>query len=81
MSVTTQAGTGRAGPHRDVPIDRDWPAAVASAFGLCFSLGTLSVYTIGVFVRPLTHEFHWSRTELFASLAILQYVPAFVCPV
>ncbi len=69
-----------AGRGRLVETDRDWLAVGASSCGLLFSIGTLSVYTFGVFVRPLVAEFHWSRTGLFASLAILQYVLALSSP-
>ena len=61
--------------------DRDWLAVAASATGLVFSVGTLSIYTFGVFVRPLTAEFGWSRTELFGALAVSQYALALSGPV
>ena len=61
--------------------DRDWLAVAASAGGLVFSIGTLSIYTFGVFVRPLTAEFGWSRSELFGALAVSQYALAFSGPV
>ena len=73
-------GKTLAADERRVGPDRDWLAVAASSFGLLFSVGTLSVYTFGVFVRPLSSEFHWSRTELFATLTILQYVLAFSSP-
>jgi hypothetical protein len=47
--------------------DRDWLAVVASAVGLMLGVGTLTIYTFGVFVGPLSAEFHWSRTELFGA--------------
>ncbi len=61
-------------------IDRDWVAVAASAFGLIFSVGTLSVYTFGVFVHPLSKEFGWGRTQLSLTLAISQYALAFSSP-
>ena len=61
--------------------DQDWLAVAASATGLVFSIGTLSIYTFGVFVRPLTAEFNWSRTELFGALAVSQYGLALSGPV
>ena len=61
-------------------MDRDWAAVLASAFGLIFSVGTLSVYTFGVFVHPLSKEFGWNRTQLSSTLAISQYVLAFSSP-
>ena len=64
----------------DVGMDRDWAAVVASALGLILSVGTLSVYTFGVFVHPLSKEFGWTRTQLSLTLAISQYVLAFSSP-
>ena len=61
-------------------IDRDWSAVAASAAGLTFSLGTLLLYTFGVFVRPLIHEFGWSHTEVAVALAIFQYTLALTAP-
>ena len=61
-------------------MDRDWTAVAASAFGLIMSVGTLSVYTFGVFVHPLNKEFGWNRTQLSGTMAILQYVLAFSSP-
>ena len=61
--------------------DQDWFAVAASATGLVFSIGTLSIYTFGVFVRPLAAEFNWSRTELFGALAVSQYGLALSGPV
>ena len=61
-------------------LDRDWPAVCASAVCLIFSTGTLTVYSFGVFVRPLTAEFAWSRTGLFAALSFFQFGMAFASP-
>lgn len=64
----------------DKDMDRDWLAVAASAVGLVLSVGTLSIYTFGVFVKPLTAEFGWSRTELFGALAVSQYAMAVTSP-
>ncbi len=61
-------------------LDRDWLAVCASAVGLVFSTGTLAVYSFGVFVRPLTAEFAWTRTGLFAALSFFQFGMAFASP-
>ena len=54
-------------------IDRDWAAVIASASGLTLSVGTITLYSFGVFVRPLAFEFHWSRTAISAGVTISQY--------
>ena len=61
-------------------FDRDWLAVGASAVGLILSTGPLAVYSFGVFVRPLTAEFGWTRTGLFAALSFFQFGMAFSSP-
>lgn len=65
----------------EAALDRDWLAVAGSAVGLIACVGTLALYSFGVFVRPLTTEFGWSRTGLFAALAFFQYGLAFSSPV
>ena len=72
-SIVTQPGTATL-------TDREWAVVAASAFGLLFSLGTLLLYTFGVFVQPLSKEFGWSRTQLSIALAISQYTFALCSP-
>ena len=60
--------------------DRDWFGVAGSSVGLVLCAGTLALYSFGVFVRPLTTAFGWSRTELFAALAFFQYGLAFSSP-
>lgn len=60
--------------------DRDWAAVVASAICLIFSVGTLQLYGFGVFIRPLSTEFSWSRTQLSGAVAIGQYALAISAP-
>ncbi len=62
-------------------LDRDWLAVGASAVGMALCVGTLALYSFGVFVRPLTAEFGWSRTGLFAALSFFQFGLAFCSPV
>src|SRR6185312_10993847 len=44
-----------------------WRVALASGAGVLVSFGSLLVYTFGIFLKPLTEEFGWSREA--ASLA------------
>ena len=67
-------------PGAAATTDREWAVVAASAFGLLLSLGTLLLYTFGVFVLPLSREFGWSRTQLAFALAISQYTFAFCSP-
>ena len=69
-------------PGSDLAMaDRSWGTVAACTAGLTFSLGTLLLYTFGVFVRPLTTEFGWTRTQLSGALAMSQYTFAFSAPV
>ena len=61
-------------------LDRDWLAVLASALGMVLCVGTLALYSFGVFVRPLAAEFGWSRTGLFAALSFFQFGLAFSSP-
>lgn len=67
-------------PATEMGVDRDWPAVIASSLGLIFSVGTLSVYTFGVFIGPLSSEFGWSRTQLSGAIAVSSYVQAASLP-
>ena len=62
-------------------LDHDWLAVGASAVGMVLCVGTLALYSFGVFVRPLTMEFGWSRSSLFAALSFFQFGLAFSSPV
>ncbi len=75
MSITASRASG------DLrQTDRNWGAVAASTVGLTFSLGTLLLYTFGVFVRPLTEEFGWTRTQISGALALSQYSFALAAP-
>ncbi len=55
------------------PIDKDWLSVAGSAVCLVFSVGTITLYSFGVFIRPLAGEFHWTRGQLSLAVAIGQY--------
>ncbi|NIB43403.1 MFS transporter [Pseudomaricurvus alkylphenolicus] len=44
----------------------------ATFVGLLFSVGTLVVYSFGVFFQPLQSEFGWARSEIAGALSISQ---------
>ncbi len=68
-------------PDVAATVDKDWLAVAASAAGMILCVGTLAVYSFGVFVGPLTSEFHWSRTSLFAALSFFQFGLALSSPI
>ncbi len=57
---------------RDEVVDRDWLAVAAAAVGLIFSVGSLTLAPIGVFMRPLGHEFGWTRGQISGAQAFSQ---------
>ena len=74
MQNTSQTAGDRL--SRTSTLDRDWLVVAASAVGLVFSVGTLLVYSFGVFVRPLNEAFGWNRTEVSGAVALSQYTLA-----
>ena len=66
--------------ERSSAMDRDWLAVAACTVCLVFSVGTLTLYCLGVFGTPLSAQFGWGRTKMIAALTIRQYVLALVLP-
>ena len=60
--------------------DRDWLTVAAAMFGLIFNIGSLTIYSFGVFVRPLHTEFGWTRLQLAGALTVSQLVMAVTIP-
>ncbi len=68
-------------PRESAPLlDRDWLTVLGCGICLLISIGSLLVYLFGVFVRPLTGEFHWTRTQVATALVIGQFVVALSSP-
>ena len=61
-------------------FDRDWTIVAACGICLMLSVGTLLLYSFGVFVRPLAAQFHWTRTQISGALTTGQFVVAVTCP-
>jgi MFS family permease len=58
-----------------------WRVTAASAVGVFVSLASLFVYTFGVFLKPLTLEFGWSREGVSAAFGIAAIMVALASPV
>ena len=56
--------TGISETEVDHTFDRDWLALGACAIGLMFSIATVQLYSFGVFMVPISHEFGWTRGQL-----------------
>jgi MFS family permease len=57
-----------------------WRVAVASGAGVFVSFGSLLVYTFGIFLKPLTEEFGWSRQAASLSFGIAAMMLAVCSP-
>ena len=47
-----------------------WRVTIASGVGVFVSFGSLLVYTFGIFLKPLTEEFAWSRQAVSLAFGI-----------
>ena len=56
----------------DQTFDRDWLTLVACSVGLMFSIATVQLYSFGVFMVPIAHEFRWTRGQLSGAVTIGQ---------
>jgi predicted MFS family arabinose efflux permease len=57
-----------------------WPVAIAAGVGVFVSFASLLVYTFGVFLKPLTEEFGWSREAVSAAFGIAAMTVAICSP-
>lgn len=57
-----------------------WRVVAAAHLGVMVSFGSLLVYTFGIFLKPLTAEFHWSREEASRAFALAAITIAIVSP-
>jgi hypothetical protein len=57
ISVTLRANPG-------------WMVVLATYFGTMVSFGSLLVFTFGIFLKPLSAEFGWSRTAVSAAFGL-----------
>ena len=57
-----------------------WRAVAAAHVGVMVSFGSLLVYTFGIFLKPLTAEFGWSREEASRAFALAAMTIAAVSP-
>ena len=57
-----------------------WKVAAASAVGVFVSFASLLVYTFGVFLKPISEEFGWSREAVSAAFGIAAMTVAVCSP-
>src|SRR5437867_1499725 len=59
---------------------RGWWIVLVACAGQCFSLGTLVVYTFGVFAKPLAAEFASNRRAISLALSLLNIMVTLASP-
>jgi predicted MFS family arabinose efflux permease len=52
-------------------IYRGWWIVVVSATGLAVSVGTVVVYSFAVFLKPLSQEFGWTRSQVSLAISLM----------
>ena len=57
---------------------KSWTVVLAAFVGV--SLGSLHIYSTGLFIEPLESEMGWSRTEITSGLTLISVVGAFFSP-
>jgi MFS family permease len=57
-----------------------WRVAAASSVGVFVSFASLLVYTFGIFLKPLTEEFSWSREAVSAAFGVAAMTVAVCSP-
>jgi len=58
-----------------------WWVVLASIVGLCGGVASLVLWTFGVFLKPLTAEFGWSRTQVSAAVLFSTVATVIVAPI
>src|SRR5205814_1676440 len=48
-----------------------WLTVAVSVIGLAVSIGTVVVYAFAVFLKPLSQEFHWTRSQVSLAVSLL----------
>src|SRR5690242_12654020 len=61
-------------------VFRGWWIVLVAVAGQCFSLGTMVVYTFGVFAKPLAAEFGSTRGAVSLSLSLLNIMVTVASP-
>src|SRR5580700_7495687 len=72
---------GQAVLHENSFTYRGWRIALASSACVLVSFASLLVYTFGVFLKPLTAQFGWSRQRGSAAFGIAALAVAACSPV
>ena len=57
-----------------------WRVVLASALGIGLGMAPIPIYTLGVFIGPLSQEFGWGAGQIFTAISILTLVTLILGP-
>ncbi len=61
-------------------VTRGWVIVMTSVMGIAVSFGSLVIFAFGVFIKPLSDEFGWSRTEISLAFTLTALMVAAFSP-
>jgi MFS family permease len=62
-------------------IARGWIVVATAVLGIMVSFGSLVVFSFGVFLKPLSEQFHWDRAEVSLGFSLAALSVAVCSPV
>src|SRR5215469_14679066 len=79
--LTTQPSEAALHPKESDRRYYGWRVALAACVGVMVGFGSLFVYTFGVFVKPLSAEFAWSREAISRGFGLAALTVAVCSPI
>ncbi len=61
-------------------VTRGWVIVMTSVLGISVSFGSLVIFTFGVFLKPLSGQFGWSRVEISLAFTLTALMVAVFSP-
>src|SRR5579862_7150926 len=61
-------------------VTRGWVIVMTSVLGITVSFGSLVIFTFGVFLKPLSGQFGWSRAEVSLAFTLTALMVAVFSP-
>jgi MFS family permease len=61
-------------------VTRGWVIVLTSVLGITVSFGSLVIFTFGVFLKPLSGQFGWSRSEISLAFTLTALMVAAFSP-
>ncbi len=61
-------------------VTRGWVIVMTSVLGIAVSFGSLVIFAFGLFIKPLSDQFGWSRTEISLAFTLTALMVAVFSP-